>query len=644
MRGALERLADDTAAALHAAPRLATLSSIIYELAVNAIAANASRVYMRVDLVKWTIECADNGDGFPAEILGRGGVVPHMVDSGNIHARGETLACLAHLGVLQVISRIRESNTVISLLQRGNRVLDVTRAVRRSGSCVTIHGVFGAIPVRRRAQTCTPAATRRLKMRICETVRELALAHPDTSFTLECGGAPLLSCKRQDLLARCCHVYGSAFADPLTVKESCPVDMAGQTYTARITAVVSRALQPALMQHISFNGILVPKSSGVAQTYTEYAIRQFGFSLDNALDLYVRVAQTMSICLRNSANSRRWPARWRHLNPPFVIHIALEPAVHECTDSLVHALVCMLTRALLATPGPLPVRAASAEPEPAAEFRTRSASAPPGGATEMHIRNTDAVVDAPCNVALDDIRVIAQVDRKFILCVAGTCDDLTLLCMDQHAVDERVRLEDSIATYVTACVSAATGDTSSRPMCSAVLPKPVAVTGLTDVQAQMDTLTFWGFEFGSVAQGQCVLTHVPTVLRMQDADALAAMLSSFCTWLKHHPRDTHEWLRAAVCGDTSSSAVLLAALRHLPPRFVEALGTDACKNAVRTYNANPGFNHILTKEQCMRLVLQQSGTLFPFQCAHGRPSTARLWQGASRNSTRAVRWARVAQL
>lgn len=640
----MERLADDTAAALHAAPRLATLSSIIYELAVNSIAANASRVCVRVDLVKWTVECADNGNGFPAEILGRGGIEPHMVDSENIHARGETLACLAHLGVLQVVSRIRENNTAISLLQRGSRVLDVTRAARRSGSCVTVHGVFGAIPVRRRAQTCTPAAMRRLKMRICETVRELALAHPGTSFTLECGGALLLSCKRQDIVARCRQVYGSVFVDPLTVKESCPVVVDRKTYTARITAVVSRTLQPALMQHISLNGIPVPKSSGVAQTYTEYAIRQFGFSLDSALDLYVRVAQAISIYLRNGANLRRWPARWRYLNPPFVVHIALQPVVHECTDSLVQVLVRMLTRALLATPGPLPVRAASAEPEPVAEFRTRSASAPPGGATEMLIRHTDAVIDAPCNVALDNVRVIAQVDRKFILCIAGTCDDLTLLCMDQHAVDERVRLEDNIASYVTACVSAATGDTSSRPMCSGVLPEPVAVTGLTDVQAQMDTLTFWGFEFGSVAQEQCVLTHVPTVLRMQDADALAAMLSSFSTWLKHHPRDTHEWLRATVCGDTSSSAVLLAALRHLPPRFVEALVTDACKNAVRTYSANPGFTHVLTKEQCMRLVLQQSGTLFPFQCAHGRPSTVRLWQGTSRNSTRAVRWARVAQL
>lgn len=644
MRGVVERLADDTAAALHAAPRLATLSSIIYELAVNAIAANASRVCVRVDLVKWTIECTDNGDGFPAEILGRDGIVPHMVDARNVNARGETLACLAYLGVLQVVSRIQESNTVISLLQRGSRVLDITRAARRSGSSVTVHGIFGAIPVRRRAQTCTPAATRRLKMRICETVRELALAHPDTSFTLKCDGASLLSCKRQDIVARCCQVYGSAFVDPVTVKDICPVVVAGQPYTARITAVISRALQPALMQHISLSGIPVPKSSGVAHAYTEYAIRQFGFSLDSALDLYVRVAQTISIYLRNSANSRHWPARWRHLNPPFVIHIFLEPSVHECTDSLSQALVRMLTRTLLAFPGPLPVRAASVEPEPAAEFRTRSASAPPGGATGTFIRHTDAVIDAPCHVALDNVRFIAQVDRKFILCVAGTCDDLTLLCMDQHAVDERVRLEDNIATYVTACVSAATGDTSSRPMCSVVLPEPVGVTPLTDVQAQMDTLTFWGFDFGSVAREQCVLTHVPTVLRMQDADALAAMLSSFCTWLKYHPRDTYEWLRTAVCGDTSSSAVLLAALRHLPPRFVEALGTDACKNAVRTYSANPGFNHVLTKEQCMRLVLQQSGTLFPFQCAHGRPSTVRLWQGTSRHSTRAVRWARVAQL
>jgi hypothetical protein len=34
------------------------------------------------------------------------------------------------------------------------------------------------------------------------------------------------------------------------------------------------------------------------------------------------------------------------------------------------------------------------------------------------------------------------------------------------------------------------------------------------------------------------------------------------------------------------------------------------------------FNDVLTKEKCSRLVKQLAESLFPFQCAHGRPSIA----------------------
>jgi hypothetical protein len=36
------------------------------------------------------------------------------------------------------------------------------------------------------------------------------------------------------------------------------------------------------------------------------------------------------------------------------------------------------------------------------------------------------------------------------------------------------------------------------------------------------------------------------------------------------------------------------------------------------------FNDPLSLEQCSRLVLQLSQSIFPFQCAHGRPSVAPL--------------------
>ena len=55
--------------------------------------------------------------------------------------------------------------------------------------------------------------------------------------------------------------------------------------------------------------------------------------------------------------------------------------------------------------------------------------------------------------ALPSVRAIAQVDQKYLVCVCGgyASEPLSLLCLDQHAIDERVRLETLTTTYVRAC-------------------------------------------------------------------------------------------------------------------------------------------------------------------------------------------------
>jgi DNA mismatch repair protein MLH3 len=45
------------------------------------------------------------------------------------------------------------------------------------------------------------------------------------------------------------------------------------------------------------------------------------------------------------------------------------------------------------------------------------------------------------------------------------------------------------------------------------------------------------------------------------------------------------------------------------------------------------FNDVLSLDQCLRLVSQLAGTVFPFQCAHGRPSIAPLLSMVDLNSS-----------
>lgn len=577
---AVQRLGADTAAALYAAQRLATLSGVLYELVANSVAANATGLRVRIDLTGWTIECADNGDGFHKESIGFGGtpgLIPYVTEVGKSTARGESLACLAHLGILQITTHIRGTDQSYSITQRGTTVLHAGLATRRSGSVVTVYGLYGSLPVRRKAAVGTHAATRRLRMRLRDTMCGLALANPHVSMALEFGFT--FSAKRSDLETRAKDVYGIAFQDPFIASQKIPVAFP-RPCTAVVEVIISQTLVPAVQQHVSVNGIPLPRTTDVASAYADFAARQY-MTLDDACDLYVRISNVISTHLRSAAMSRRRPARWRHLHPAFVIRVTLVPAQDAGTRSLSNGIISAVNCALMNFPRPLPRRARSVEPpETDTENNSRCSSAPPGGAVDAPISSVTAPVDPVILPSLENAQVVAQVDRKYILCRVRDGAETSLFCMDQHAVDERVRFESTVAAYVTACVSAAAGDAGARPVCSVALDDPFLVPNahIFGVQNHQATLAFWGFGF---SRDEVAVTHVPPMLRAYDGNAMNTMLDAFCAWLNQHARETHEWLSTAVRGDASSSTVLLAALRHLPPRFVDAICTSACRNAIR---------------------------------------------------------------
>lgn len=768
------RLPDATARELRATLRLPTLSSIVYELAANALAAQATRITLSVDLAHWTAECVDNGAGFAQALVGPGGLMPHVVGpshTGTQHAlrptaRGDTLASLVHLGLVEVSTTLADGalrGRRWTLLQCGERVLyagvppagderlsDPRARTSRdgrpaTGSRITVRDVYGNMRVRRAMVQRSPSLMRREYDRLRQCVKALALCHCDVSFSLRLGRQSPLSAPRTDaLIRRFRDLYGDAHlqdrarrapipaaATLLLTETGAGVDPA--TWRVSLDGVIGTRLLPtAAHQHVSINAVPVPREAGTSFAYASFAYRSVHgmpwhlsgyrvFAGDRSLHNYAakilwrvaapakdRVPRRPPKRRRGSSDastpggSRLMPHE-RHLHPAFVLNVRIEPADTGSRDMApvrardLYQVLSLLLDAALPGTAPKPAQRrprhirsrsdadlVSASGSGAADScrRPRASSVPlpadehpddeiPGGArwaaastapatqpsgplqasrffsrkvtessgerlapgrvhghasfkpTEPHLGSEALAFTAP----------VAQVDRKYIMCVTPQAGDaeqrppLALLCMDQHAVDERIRLERNVASYVLACVHAASGggggvpvDTSAASS-SWALPAPMSVplqqreAAVLASEHGASWMQFWGFRYAITHKDtECTIASVPGVLAMRlahEPDLVQDLVHHFVTWIDTQPQDVHQGLLLAVRAAPTSPSTFLSALRYLPPRFVGLLETQACHTAAR-------FNQALSLDQCERLVRGLAGCVFPFQCAHGR--------------------------
>ncbi|KAK0531101.1 putative glycosidase CRH2 [Tilletia horrida] len=221
---------------------------------------------------------------------------------------------------------------------------------------------------------------------------------------------------------------------------------------------------------------------------------------------------------------------------------------------------------------------------------------------ELRLQEVEGTVskDALCNA-----QVLGQIDRKFVLCAVETspvegaspAKGRTLLVVDQHAADERVRVERLLDDFQRCC---RTGQPEAFKLSNPIdtdLSEGELVAFKANTTGQR-ALRRAGFDF-SITDGldsngeeavddegikesapsrqRVLVVWVPSVIKdrlIAERTLVTALLRTFAVM--------------------SSEKDALALLSHLV------------------------FNDILTQEQCERLISELSGTAFPFQCAHGR--------------------------
>ncbi|KAJ5191092.1 uncharacterized protein N7498_010077 [Penicillium cinerascens] len=230
--------------------------------------------------------------------------------------------------------------------------------------------------------------------------------------------------------------------------------------------------------------------------------------------------------------------------------------------------------------------------------------------------------------------IIAQVDHKFILVKIpseypqhnGDDPEDTLILIDQHAADERCRVERLFEDMFIS-TDPAGRETQVRVVEVDPIAFNISATESALFRKYLDHFQTWGIHYDIDTKPADTITvyvySLPALIaeRCRSEPNLAANLLRGEIWtceednrrplgskrssMKHftnmspdEPADAHSWVQQ---------------MSGCPQSILDLLNSRACRTAVM-------FNDPLSIEECKVLVSRLAKCAFPFQCAHGRPS------------------------
>ena len=199
--------------------------------------------------------------------------------------------------------------------------------------------------------------------------------------------------------------------------------------------------------------------------------------------------------------------------------------------------------------------------------------------------------------ALKTSRVISQVDRKFVLIYLEeeTQNFLNegselLVLVDQHAADERIRVEGLLANL---------GSSSTQLAKPIVFELQVREHGLLARYAAY--FADWGIWY-----------EVQTLPKSHKCRiSVKALPSAIAERCRIEPKVLIELIRTEAWKRSENGSSVTR--QACPQGLLDMLNSRACRSAIM-------FNDELTKEEAQTLVQRLGDCKFPFQCAHGRPS------------------------
>ncbi len=189
---------------------------------------------------------------------------------------------------------------------------------------------------------------------------------------------------------------------------------------------------------------------------------------------------------------------------------------------------------------------------------------------------------------IENARVIGQVNNSLIIVeVRGV-----LLAVDQHAADERVKLEQ----YTKEFTDVTNDQIRMKLKCKVVHEQVEIERGyLFPLTTFKEYLLSWKFKYDIIEESQSLLK-------------LLLLQVPLCM---NEPLTIHDFIEFVSSLDKNNGEIPLMLLK--PPSIHRILTSHSCKTAVK-------FGDKLNFEQCQSIIALLGKTSYPFNCAHGRTS------------------------
>jgi len=545
-------------------------AAALKEILENSLDAGATEI--QIDLEQGGIKrirVSDNGSGIARDELALAltrhatSKIASLADLEQVASlgfRGEALASIAAIARVQLTSRSANANHTgaehaWTVQAEGGRLSDPAPAARATGTTIDIQDLFFNTPARRKF-----LKTEATEYAHCaETVRRLALANPQVSFTLSHNGRTQLRLNGEPAYARVRQVLGEAFEQNSIAVEAA----AGVLRVSGWVIRPSAATGSRDSQHVFVNGRYVRDKlivHALKEAYRDVLHHQLNpaycLFIDlppDLVDVNVHPAKT-EIRFRDSRGVHQ-----------FLFH-AVERLLSAPVEAGATAVPETNAAAPLARPYVVPQQASMA----LSVNEAMAFFAPLGAPAATPAMPAESTHDTPpLGYAL------AQLHGVYVL--AQNAQGLVLV--DMHAAHERVVYE-KLKTALDA-----------RAVPAQTLLIPVALTvdarDVAEISPHLDQLAGIGFELSITSPTSVAVRSVPWLLK--DADPVE--------------------LTRAVLAEVSEFGVA----RLLAERRNELLATLACHGAVRA-------NRRLTLPEMNALLREMEATERAGQCNHGRPT------------------------
>ncbi|KAI9312597.1 hypothetical protein BX666DRAFT_2030920 [Dichotomocladium elegans] len=620
---------------LRASLHITTLLQCLKELVYNALDAEASLIEVYVDADRFTIRVDDDGKGIRPNILWhlaqpyvttRCHTLNDLESVNTFGYRGQALANLADLGILQVLSRCG-NETAEAIWKDGKLIEKSTSCRRQQGTTVIVRDLFYKFPARRRVLTLSGQSIKRF-------IITVALAFPHIGYVVYDGATKILSTKRAKLV-------GCRTSPP-------NLWTAVHTEPFRLQALFGLTAYPTkIYQYIFLNRHYIPpnliykvvsdtfaSSSIISQERTPHKDIKKGKHAVEKHPVFIIHIDDPSLSTYDITLYRDGLPEHRQLD------VRLQAAVRELTANFLRAngyissvaYQRILTNRDSPSSSPRPAKRVHEETsnftQPSLHIDTSVYEAddrpePESFVDKSRLRSKPIISYRPSTSdllkipqrlnkeALNTAVVLGQVDCKFIaIKLQGM-----LLLVDQHAADERIQLERALWSV-------------KDRVETMQLESPIFINLSADEQhlAELykDHLHRWGFHISSSTAekfvggkdapsresyhtGRTIVTRLPRIIADRCIASPALLNAMICEYV--------HWLEQADGKERDPESESFSFLRTCPPAMMAVMRSKACRGAVM-------FNDPLTFGQCCWLIEALSECRFPFQCVHGRFDTS----------------------